>query len=274
MTKPSRPTQPRRWSSLAFGAGVTLAAMPALADLHRAPPVTLASPDARPWLAQAQGGEGGEAGVTASAPPIAAYLATLSIVEGHMLAARDLYVLGHPDLAVELSGHPQSEGTLDALRKDIATRKLPDPAADITSFIATLKAGAAPAEVDAALAAVSQVLNADAASETSQTRARFDGVVLLLKAAANEYSAALNDGTVADPMGWHEALSFVALARLRLTDLAAVPLSAKAAPKALAALTEADAAFGDPKAATLLAGDPQILLGVAARAELIASSVR
>ena len=273
MTRPPRPAQPRRWSSLAFGASVTLAAMPAMAELHR-PPVSLAMPDARLWLAQAQGGEGGEAGVTANAAPTSAYLAQLSIVEGHMLAARDLYAQGQKDLGITLSGHPQAEGTLDALRKDIAARKMPDPAPAITAFIAAMQAGASQGDVDTALATVSQVLTADAAPETGQTRPRFDAVVLLLKASAAEYTAAIKDGVVADPMGWHEALSFVALARQQLTGLSAVPLAAKAAPKALAALTEADAAFGDPKAATLLAGDPQILLGVAARVELIASSVR
>ena len=50
--------------------------------------------------------------------------------------------------------------------------------------------------------------------------------------------------------------------------------AAKAAPKALKALGDVDAAFGDPMAAVPLAGDPQILLGVAAKLELIASSVR
>ena len=105
-------------------------------------------------------------------------------------------------------------------------------------------------------------------------RARFDAVVLLLKASATEYQDSIKDGKVEDVMAWHEAWSFVGLARARLQDLAALPLSAKAAPRAIKALEGADAAFGDPAAAEPLAGDGQILLGVAANVELIASSVR
>ena len=61
-----RLTQPRKWRGLALaGAAVTLAA-PALAGLDA--PITLGrAPDARLWLAQSQGGEGGEAGLVASA---------------------------------------------------------------------------------------------------------------------------------------------------------------------------------------------------------------
>lgn len=273
MTNSPRITQPRRWTSLAF-ASVTLAAAPVLADVHRVAPVTLASPDAQLWLAQSQGGEGGEAGVTASASTEAAYLAELLIVEGHYLAARDLYAMGQKDLAIELSGHPQDEGTLDELRKEIADHKAGDVADAVAAFIATMKAGAPQADVDAALTAISTAFAAAAAVEDDEVRARFDAVVLVLKAAAEEYQGSIEDGKVADVMGWHEAWSFIGLARARLQELAALDMSAKAAPKALKALEDVNAAFGDPMAAEPLAGDGQVLLGVAAKVELIASSVR
>ena len=273
MTNPPRTTQPRRWKSIAF-ASVTLAAAPAWADLYRAPPVTLATPEARLWLAQSQGGEGGEAGVTSGASSDAAYLTELMIVEGHMLAARDLYAMGQKDTAVELSKHPQEEGTLDALRKQIAEHKAADVADVITAFSAAMEKGGSQAEVDAALTAVSAGFAAAGSVKSDQVRARFDAVVLLLKVAAKEYQGSIKDGRVDDVMAWHEAWSFVSLARVRLQALAALPLSAKAAPKAIKALEAADAAFGDPAAAEPLAGDGQILLGIAAKIELIASSVR
>ncbi len=275
MTLTPRPTQPRRWTSLAI-ASVTLAtAAPALAYQHRqTPPVTLSVPEARLWLVQDQGGEAGEAGITDNATSDAAYLAELLIIEGHMLAARDLYARGQAAEAVELSVHPQEEGSLAALVTDILAHNAPDPTAAIAAFTATMQNAAPQAEVDAALAAVSQAFATAAAVEDDQVRARFDAVVLLLKAAAGEYAAAIEGGTVTDAMGWHEAYSFVALARLRMQGLAALPLSAKAAPKAAAAMDEAQAAFGDIMAPTLLAGDPEILASIAARVELIASSVR
>ncbi len=273
MTTPPRTTQPRRWTSIAI-ASVTLAASPAMADLHRVAPITLATPDATLWLAQTQGGEGGESGVMAEATPDAAYLTELMIVEGHMLAARDLFAMGQKDKAIELSKHPEEEGTLDELRKQIANHKAADVADVVAAFTATMAKDAPQAEVDAALTAVSQAFAAAAAVEADEVRVRFDAVVLLLKAAADEYQGSIKDGAVEDIMGWHEAWSFVTIARLRLQDLAALPLSAKAAPKALTALQAADAAFGDPMAATPLAGDVQVLLGVSAKVELISSSVR
>lgn len=273
MTNTPRKTSPRRWTGLAL-ASVTLAASPAMADLNRPAPITLATPDARIWLAQSEGGEGGEAGITAEASDDAGYLTELHIIEGHMLAARDLYATGQKDLAVELSKHPAEEGTLDALRKKIADHKSADPADAIAAFTATMEKGAAQADVDAALTAVSQVFAQAKAVEADQVRARFDAVVLLLKASADEYQGSIEGGAVKDAMGWHEAWSFLGLARTEMEALAALPLSAKAAPRATEAMKEADAAFGDPMAATPLAGDPQILLGVAAKVELIASSVR
>lgn len=273
MTRPPRKTQPRRWTSLAL-ASVTLAAAPAWAQSPQPAPVTLAMPESRLWLASAEGGEGGEAGLTAEATPDAAYLAELMIVEGHMRAARDLYALDQQDMAVDLAGHPQEEGTLDKLSQAIEARHAPQVAPAIDGFRAVMGRGAPLAEVDAALATVSAAFAAAAAPEADETRARFDAVVLLVKAAAEEYEGSLAEGEVAEPMGWHESLSFVGLARQALQDLASQPLAAKAAPKALAALEPADALFGDVTAADPVAGDPQILLGLAAKVELIASSVR
>ena len=273
--KTPRQTQPFRWGALA--ATVTLAASPSLAafpalGVQNMPRITLATPNF--WLAQDQGGEAGEAGITANASTDAAYLAELAIIEGHMLAARDLYAKGLKDEGVALSRHPQEEGTLDALRKDIAAHDAADPSDAVNAFAAAMVAGSDQAAVDAALAAVSDVFAAAAAVEDDKVRARFDAVVLLLKAAAGEYEASIENGSVTDVMGWHEAFSFTAIARRNLSDLAAVEPSAKAANKAIAALIGTDAAFGDPTATPPLAGDAQILLTVAARVELIASSVR
>ncbi|MEO8243269.1 MAG: hypothetical protein ABI832_13250 [bacterium] len=273
MTKTPRPTHPRRWATAALTT-VTLAALPTLAGTRPPAPITLASPNAKLWLAQSQGGEGGESGIAANASTDAAYLAELAIVEGHMLAAADLYALGLNDQAVDLSLHPQQEGTLDTLRADIAAHNMPDPAQAITAFTVAMQAEAAQTEVNTALTAVSEVFAADAAAEADQTRARFDAVVLLVKAAAEEYNNAIANGEVTDLMGWHEARSFIAIARRDLQALATIPLSAKAAPKALTALDATTAVFGDPLATAPMAGDPQVLLGIAAKVELIASSVR
>ena len=284
MISPSQPraTQPRRWRSLALGASVTLAAAsPALADLQRPAPISLAMPDARLWLAMpdaslwlAEGGEAGEAGALAAAGSAATYLAEIALVEGHMIAARDLYAKGQTGLAVDLSRHPEAEGMLTAVRTGLAAHEAADFSPAIATFTATMAKGAPLAEVEAALAAVSVGVAAAGAGEQAALRSRFDAAVLLLKAAAGEYSGSIAGGKVTDEMAYHEAHAFVALARRTMTELAAQPLTATAAPRALQAMQAADDAFGDMTKPELAARDPAILFGVAARVELIASSVR
>jgi hypothetical protein len=160
------------------------------------------------------------------------------------------------------------------LQAEIAKNQAQDVTDEIAAFTDTMAKGAPQDAVDQAAAQVAQAFSAAASVKDTEIRARFDAVVLLVKAAAGEYQASITDGKVEDLMGWHEAWSFIDIARAELTDLSSQPLSAKAAPKALKSLGEVDAAFGDPMAAVPLAGDPQILLGVAAKLELIASSVR
>lgn len=196
------------------------------------------------------------------------------IIQGHMQAARDLYVMGDAAKAVELSKHPQEEGTLAELQAQIAKYTTQDVADEIGALTDAMAKGASQADVDLAASHVDQAFAAAASVKDTEVRARFDAVVLLVKAAAGEYQASITDCKVKDLMGWHEAWSFVNIARAELHDLSGLPLSAKAAPKALKALEEVDAAFGDPMAAVPRAGDAQILLGAAAKLELIASSVR
>ena len=282
MTSPSHPraTQPRRWRSLALGASVTLAAAsPALADLQRPAPISLAMPglwpampDARLWLAE--GGEAGEAGALAATGSAAAYLAEIALVEGHMVAARDLYAKGEAGLALDLSRLPEAEGMLAAVRTGLAAHDAADFSPAIAAFTATMAKGAPLAEVEAALAVVSVGIAAAGAGEQAGLRSRFDAAVLLLKAAAGEYSGSIAGGKVTDEMAYHEAHAFVALARRTMTELAAQPLTATAAPRALQAMQAADDAFGDMTKPELAVRDPAILFGVAARVELIASSVR
>jgi len=267
--KTPRSTSPRRWgpSALTATLSVTLAAMPALAYSPRA--ISLPKPDML-WLAAGtEGGESGEAGVTAEASDDAAYLAELAIVQGHYLAAHDLWEQGHKDLAIDLAGHPEEEGSLAAVSEKVLAKGATSPAAAVTAFRAAL-GGDDRAAITVALTEVEAAFSAAAAVEASETRARFDAVVLLLKAAAEEYEGATAGGKVTDSMGWYEAFDFVFLARTELEALSKVDLSAKAAPRALEALKAADEAFTTPETAA----DPAILLGVAAKVELLASSVR
>jgi hypothetical protein len=289
-----RPTDPRRWRSLAL-AGATAglaAASPVMGGALPSQSGAVAAGDAQIWLAagegmegddasattpiaSTEGGEGGEAGAVADAAPEVAYLAQLSIVEGHLFGAAELYRRGQTDDAIGLSYHPEAE-MMDEVRTRLAAHGAGDISPSMAAFSATMEAGATPEAVNAALADVSAAIAAAMAQEKDAYRTRMDALVALLKGAADEYAGSIEDGQVADVMAWHEAHGFITVARHLAEGLAAEqdPAVAKAGTRSLAALAGADEAFGDVTAAELHVGDPAILMAVAAKVELIASSVR
>ncbi len=273
MTNP-RLTQPRRWSGLAIASVSLAVAGPVVAQV-RLPDLAIYTPpaDAQLWTVQAEGGEGGEAGAVAGVSPDVAYLAQLSIVEGHLLAASDLYAKGMVDDAVGLSYHPEAE-MMDSVRASLAAHGAADFTPQMAAFSAKLEAGAPANEVAAALADFRTAVAAAAAPEADEVAVRFDAMVTVLRAAASEYTGSIEGGAVSDVMAYHEAHAFVSIARDLAKGLTTNPKSAAAAEKALAAMVAADEAFGDMTSTAAEARDPAILLGVAARVELAASMVR
>lgn len=307
MTKPTpRPAQPRRWTGLTLATTVTLAASSALAQgVVLAPHVTLTVPlplvkvqaeggeagesgeTAKPAeggeageagaapATGGEGGEGGEAGATQGAAPDAAYLAQLSIVEGHMVAAVKLYEKGLADDAVALSYHPEAE-MMDKVRDSLKDHGAADITPAMTALSEAMEAAAPLDQVQAKLAEVQAAIAAGQAVEADEVKTRFDALLILVKAAAAEYEGAIQDGKVEEAMAWHEAWAFLAVAKDLTADLAALPdeKAQKAAAKIAEALAGTDAAFGDIGAADLLAADPGILSAAAGRVELAASQVR
>ena len=260
---------PKRWQGLAVGSAIALAAAPVLAQV----PVTApAHQGGMLWLAQAEGGEGGEAGAVEGANADVAYLAQLAIVEGHLVAAMDLYRKGMVDEAIGLSYHPEAE-MMEELRASLAVHGVPDVTPAIAAFSAALESGGPAADVEAALAAAQAAFAAAAAPEADELRVRADALVLLLRAAAHEYEESAEGGVVGDIYAYHEAYAFIEVARTLATALGADPAAKPAADKALTALDGATEAFGDMSKAELEAKDPAILLAVAAKVELALSSV-
>ena len=271
MTKSPRPIQPRVWTSLAL-ASVTLATSPALATMTPAP-ITLSMPQARIWLAQAEGGEAGEAGAIADASPELAYLGQLYIVQGHMVAALDLYKKGMVDEAIGLSYHPEAE-MMDAVRKSLADHGAADISPTMAAFSLAMEEGDDIAQAQAALNAVQDAIAQAAAPQATNLRLRFDALALIVRAAANEYAQSTEGGTVGDVFAYHEAHAFIAVAQGIAQDLTQIDQVNPSAERVLAALKSSEEAFGDMRLPTLEAQDPAILLAVAAKVELIASSVR
>ena len=271
MTKSPRPIQPRVWTSLAL-ASVTLATSPALANMTPAP-ITLSMPQARIWLAQAEGGEAGEAGAIADASPELAYLGQLYIVQGHMVAALDLYKRGMVDEAIGLSYHPEAE-MMDAVRKGLADHGAADISPAMAAFSLAMEEGDDIAQAQAALNAVQDAIAQAAAPQATNLRLRFDALALIVRAAANEYAQSTEGGTVGDIFAYHESHAFISVAQGLAQDLTQIGQANHAAERVLAALKGSEEAFGDMRLPTLEAHNPAVLLAVAAKVELIASSVR
>jgi hypothetical protein len=272
-TDPAQPraVHPRLWQGLATSGAIALATVPAWSQ-------GMATGTPMPGggmliLAQAEGGEGGEAGAVEGANPDVAYLAQLSIVEGHLVAALDLYRKGMVDEAVGLSYHPEAE-MMDVVRESLVAHGVPDVTPAMTAFSATMEAGAPLPEVEAALAAARAAFAAAAAPEADEVKVRVDALVLVVRAAAHEYEESTEGGVVGDVMAYHEAHAFIEVARNLATALAADPAAKAQSEKVLVALEGAAEAFGDMSGPTFEAKDPSILLAVAARVELALSSVR
>ncbi|HMS96432.1 MAG TPA: hypothetical protein PKA03_14660 [Tabrizicola sp.] len=271
-SKPApRPVTPRFWQGIAASSAIALAATPVLAQ----GPVPVTAPASQGgwlWLADAEGGEGGEVGAVEGANPDVAYLARLAIVEGHLVAAMDLYRKGMVDEAIGLSYHPEAE-MMEEVRASLATHGVADVTPEMAAFSAALESGGPVADVEVALATAQTAFAAAAAPQADELRVRADALILLTRAAAHEYEESTEGGSVGDVFAYHEAHAFIEVARSLATALSADAAAKPAADKALAALDGAAEAFGDMSGTTLEAKDPAILQAVAAKVELALSSV-
>lgn len=261
VAKRIRQVSPRQWTGLVLAAS----ALGSMAEARVLAPSTSQSGDV--WLAQAQGGEGGEAGAVAGVDPETAYLVRIAIVEGHLLAAAALYEKGMVDDAIGLSYHPEAE-MMDEVREGLAANNAADFTPLMQTFSNAMENGA---NAGPALSAFQDA--ATTAMGTPDAAARFRVAVAVLKASAAEYSHSIEGGEVTDALAYHEAQAFVTVAKGMLVPLANDAAVGTLATRAIAAMEPAATAFGAENGA-FIANDPAILLGVAARVELLASQVR
>ncbi len=266
----ARSTSPRRWRDIALaGAAASVAAgAPALAQGS----IKTVQPgmSAQIWTVQAEGGEGGEAGAVAETSPDVAYLSRLAIVEGHMVAAVELYRKGLVDEAVGLSGHPEAE-MMDEVREDLAKHQAADFSPLMEALGAKLAEGAAQADVDTALAELHTAIEAAMLEGDKGNRDAFDTLITIMRGASVEYADSIEDGVVTDQITYHEAWGFTEVARDLAQGMTTVedPVAAAAAAKVVTALNDAAAAFADPARP-----DATLLPSVAARIELVTYSVK
>ncbi|MGB8814578.1 MAG: hypothetical protein WCC57_15480 [Paracoccaceae bacterium] len=265
----TRLTHPRLWRNLALaGATAGLAATPLAAEIIPQMGATL-------WLAQAEGGEGGEAGAVANVSPDIAYLARLAIVEGHLVAATELYRKGMVDEAVGLSGHPEAE-MMDEVRDTLTAHNAPDISPAMEELTNVMASAAPIGDVEAALARVQVAIAAAAAKGDAAPRVQIDALIALTRAAASEYAGSIKDGAIDDVMAFQEAHGFIEVAKVRAQILAASldPVVASVGAKTLDTLGATAAAFDAIETTAPKPGDATILAAAAARIELAAFAVK
>lgn len=274
-----RPVSPLRWRSLAL-AGATslatgLATAPQATAEENAALARAAQMGATLWLAQAEGGEGGEAGAVAGANPDLAHLTRLHIVEGHLRGAVELYRKGMVDEAIGVAYHPEAE-MMDEVREALAAQGLADISPALQAVASAMEAAAPQDEVDARLADLVAAIATARAPEAQDYKDRFAALALLMRAGASEYDEAVDGGKVAEVTPYVEGYGFVLTAQALAAELAADSNAkvAEAGAKSAEALKAADEIFGELSAAELVAGDPAVFLAIAARIELAASQVR
>lgn len=168
--------------------------------------------DAKPHAHPGQGGEGGERGASAEAPPDEAFLLRLLLIKGHLRVGQELVELGRWNDALPHFLHP-SEEIYKELAPALAERKLAPFDKDLDALAALVKAKGPRARVLQGLAALGAKLDAAAASLPPETRRRpaFTLAVAerLLDAAADEYKAAVEKGRIANPVEYQDSRGFV-----------------------------------------------------------------
>ena len=281
--KPLRSVTAKRWQNLAL-AGVTsltacslaatslAAATPGLFD-----PTAPSSPPENVWLAQAQGGEGGEGGSTAGATAAEAdarYLAALGQIEGSLRVGVALFLDGEAMMAKPHMKHPEDQIYAE-LAPALASRGVAGFAEALTTLAQAVESEADATTVKDAFATVSAGI-ARARAAQSAPRPMFDAMMILLRDAGDDYAAALENGSITDMHEYQDAWGYVQVARAMAEALilSADPVVAKAAQKALDAITATDAAFAGLAPQGKTPGDAALFLGAAARVELAALKVK
>tara|TARA_R110002096_G_scaffold138378_1_gene291995 strand:+ start:2700 stop:3530 length:831 start_codon:yes stop_codon:yes gene_type:complete len=270
-----RLSSPRLWSGLTL-AGAALGV--GLAGSADAEAYKLIMPgQSGVWLAQAEGGEGGEAGAIADVDEDTAYLVQLEIVEGHLVAALALYDLGMTDEAISLSYDPEAE-MMDEVRAALAAHGAADITPLMTDFSDAMEKKAGAEAVSAALTSFRTAVATAVRAANPGLKTRFAIVTALSKAAADEISGAIENGVVTDDMAYNEAQAFL---RIALRDAENIQRDLATADKAAAdragriagLIAQEPLPFARTETG-FVAFDPAIILSLAARVELIASQVR
>jgi len=277
-----RRVEARRWTLLGTAAIAGLAvATPAAAAsiLGQAGDAKLKAPAGLIQLAaSSQGGEGGEGGEGAARAgnEDAEFLADLGYVEGHLRAGIALYEAGATDMAKTHMKHPGDE-IYTILKPQLDSRGADDFGDELAKLAKRVERGASAAKARKAFA---KVLH-----EIEEARDRVGGgeapwlkaIVLMVRTAAGDYAAGVQNGKVVAIHEYQDAWGFVQAARAMIGEL-----DDSERPEVRAALAKIREQFaviapafpGLVPESTGQIADPSVLYGAAARMEIASLAVK
>lgn len=271
--KPVRVVNARKWS----GIGLSLAA----GLVMGAPLVAAGIGDVRPerlWLAQAEGGEGGESGASAEdvgAEATVEILTEIGEIEGNLLTGIAFQRAGQADKAVQHFGHPRAD-IYPLIEEALAARKAPPFEAELDAL--TKVATDDPASVEAAFAAAMMAIGATRTALAAEPKDEFAALVALVRNAGADLEKGVADGAVADAGEYEDAWGYIEAARIWASRLAGASDEKvkAAATKAMAALDEVAAGLpgAAPAADATITAASDLVLSAAARIELAAYGVK
>ncbi len=168
----------------------------------------------------AQGGEGGErgeAGALAGANPDQALAAQLLLIRGHLAVGKELYEMNRADDALPHYLHP-SEEIYEELEPALKQRRISGFEQELGVLAGAVKAKRPAAEVaklqERVVAKLDMAMNG--VPEATRAKAAFAAgtAVLVLKVAAEEYEAAIENGRIANAVEYQDSRGFVTASRV------------------------------------------------------------
>lgn len=173
--------------------------------------------------AAAEGGEGGELGAFSDLTADQQLQGSLGLIRGHLTVGRELYATGRGGDAVPHFLHPAEE-IYEEARPTLEARKVGFDK-DLAHLVDLARKQAPAADVAKALDAVEKAVAKAEATIPAADRAKASFltpvVATLLRTAASEYAAAVEEGRIVSPIEYQDGRGFYAVARQYLGRLPA-----------------------------------------------------
>lgn len=269
-----RKVEARKWSSLGVAGaavGLVMAGQAQAGSAGWPAPTQL-------WLAQAttEGGEGGESGAVApAADDTVELLVRLTKIEAHILTGLDLLAAGDSTAAQEQFGVPKAE-IYDTIEAALAAHQAPAFADRLAALTDAAKTANNAGDLAAAHADVQAGIEAARAAIAPLAKDELAAVLALTREAAEDFTAGVKDGKIAELGEYQDARAYLLAARQVVTRLEASGDAKvqKAANSSAEALDEVIAALPDVVPTGAIAADEGLILSAAAEVELASYQVK